>query len=232
MKTLIVGEGEVGKSLYNVLKEAHECHIRGVDPLEVSDIEVLNICFPYSEHFVDEVIKYQAEYTPKLTIIHSTVPVGTSRLLGAVHSPIHGKHPNLEGGIRTFVKYVGGDQAPEAYDYLVKAGIDAMIVDNAETSELSKIYCTTQYGLNIIVMKEIMEKCKEYGANFDQAYRNWNEYYNNGYRQMGMGHFRRYVLEHMPGRIGGHCVINNAKILKNESDVAKFLLEQDEKYAM
>jgi len=231
MKSLIVGKGEVGQSLFKVLSETYETYIRDVEPLDVSGIYVLNICFPYSSSFEDNVRKYQQEYQPQLTIIHSTVPVGTSRRLDAVHSPIHGKHPNLEGGIKTFVKYVGGEQAKEAHSYLTGAGIQCQIVENAETSELSKLYCTTQYGLNIILMKEIQAMCEKHGANFNEAYKQWNTHYNDGYREMGMSQFRRYILDFVAGAIGGHCVINNANILtKDDSDVAKFLLEQNEKY--
>jgi len=232
MKTLIIGKGEVGMSLYKVLKDTYKTYIRDIEPIDVDSIDVLNICFPYSEGFIEQVKKYQDEYKPKLTIIHSTVPVGTCRKLGVVHSPIHGKHPNLEGGIRTFVKYVGGHDATVAAEFLSKAGIKTQVVANSETSELSKLYCTTQYGINIILMKEIQAMCERHGANFDEVYKQWNKYYNKGYRDLDMPQFRRYILDFVPGRIGGHCVINNAKILQEQSDVAKFLLEQDEKYSV
>lgn len=231
MKNLVCGAGEVGMSLYNVLKNAHETYIRDVEPLELEDVEVLNICFPYSEHFESHVRKYQEQYQPKLTIIHSTVQVGTSRKLGAVHSPIHGKHPNLEGGIKTFIKYVGAvkDEDRElAIKFLSDAGIRALGVKNPETSELSKLYCTTIYGINIAIMKEIHEMCEKHGADFHAAYQLWSLYYNQGYEALGMPWFRKYSLDYMPGKIGGHCVINNCKILR--TPVANFILEENEKH--
>ena len=106
MRTLVIGAGEVGKSLAKVLKEFHETFVRDLKPVLVDNVKIMNICFPYSDKFEQAVKKYQAEYNPKLTIIHSTVPVGTSRRLNAVHSPIHGKHPSLARGIKTFIKYI------------------------------------------------------------------------------------------------------------------------------
>ena len=230
-KTLIIGKGEVGMSLYHVLRSDHETYIKDKEDLELDGVEVLNICFPYFEGFIQAVIDYQYKYNPALTIIHSTVPVGTSSKLGVVHSPIHGKHPNLSGGIKTFTKYIGTNdpaQADLAERFLRQSGIKTKIVKNPETSELSKIYCTTQYGLNIVVMKEIKDMCDKYGADFQEAYKDWNRLYNEGYEELGMPQFRRYFLDHVKGPIGGHCVINNAKVL--QTPVAKFILEQNESY--
>ena len=229
-RTLIVGAGEVGKSLYRVLKDHHETHIRDVTPTVLSGIDVLNICFPYQQGFEIAVAEYQKEYSPELTIIHSTVPIGTCRKLGAVHSPIHGKHPNLDRGIKTFVKYIGASDplmADMADEFLRKAKINTMIVSNPETSEASKMWCTTQYGWNIVLMKEIKKFCEENNLNFDEVY-GWNQLYNDGYEKLGMHQFRRPVLEPQDGKIGGHCVINNCRLMDN--DITEFILKKDESY--
>ena len=218
-------------SLYHVLRSDHETYIKDKEDLELEGVEVLNICFPYFDGFIKAVVDYQYKYKPSLTIIHSTVPVGTSSKLGSVHSPIHGKHPNLAEGIKTFTKYVGANSPADAElaeQFLNQAGIRTKVVKNPETSELSKIYCTTQYGINIVIMKEIKEMCDKTGADFSQAYKEWNQAYNKGYEDLGMSQFKRYSLEYNSGPIGGHCVVNNAKILGTPT--AKFILEQNESY--
>jgi UDP-N-acetyl-D-mannosaminuronate dehydrogenase len=219
LKTLVIGAGEVGTSLSNVLKRKYDVSIRDKEEPkeEITDIEVLNICFPYFDGFIEAVKKYVEIYKPKFTIIHSTVPPGTTRQLGDkfVHSPIHGKHPNLEKGILTFVKYVGGidpDIAINASDFLKNADINTNIVDSPETSELSKICCTTQYGWMIVMMREIKDLCEKHGADFYSVY-GWNQFYNEGYKELGFPWFCRPVLEYMPGKIGGHCVAQNAKLV-------------------
>lgn len=223
MKTLIIGKGEVGTSLYHVLRSDHETYIKDVEDLELDGIEILNICFPPFEGFIEAVKKYQIQYKPRLTIIHSTVPVGTSSKLGSVHSPIHGKHPNLAQGIKTFVKYIGAnnpEDAELAEKFLNQAGIKTKIVKNPETSELSKIMCTTQYGLNIRAMQIIHDDCERLGADFKDVY-GWNKYYNEGYDLLEMPQFHRPVLNYVEGPIGGHCVLPNCELL--ESKLTEFV---------
>ena len=66
MKTLIVGYGEIGKSLEKVLSETHDVHIRdfGLIP-KINSAHVIHICFPYSKKFVREVKKYKKCYGGK-----------------------------------------------------------------------------------------------------------------------------------------------------------------------
>lgn len=220
MKSLIIGAGEIGTSLHNVLKKTHDSHIRDVEDLNLEGVKVLNICYPYFKDFVKETKEYIKQYNPKVTIIHSTVPPGTTKACGrmVVHSPVHGKHPNLEGGIKTFEKYVGADNpyaAQMAADFLSEAGIQVRIVANSKTSELSKILCTTYYGWNILFMKEVAKIAETEGVSFGQIYTLWNEFYNEGYQKLGMPQFTRPVLKPMPGPIGGHCVVNNCDLYKN-----------------
>ena len=220
MRSLIIGRGEIGSSLHKVLQEKHESYIRDKEPLKKEGIEVLNICYPYSKDFVKNTKAYIKEYSPKVTIIHSTVPPGTTREIGreVVHSPIHGKHPNLATGIKTFVKYVGGTQSKAiktAKDFLLEAGIKAVRVASPETSELSKVLCTSQYGWNIVLMKEIYALCKKYKVPFSEVYIQWNTHYNEGYEKLGSPQYKRPILIYKPGKIGGHCVVNNTKLLKS-----------------
>ena len=218
MKTIIIGAGEVGRSLCRVLQEKHEVFLRDVQEENVEgEVDVMNICFPYFRIFEDEVRRYQKLYKPKLTIIHSTVPVGTSRKLGAVHSPIHGRHPNLAKGILTFTKYIGGARPKDtalARKFLNQAGIKTKVVSSPEASELSKILCTTYYGFAILFMKETKRICGKLGISFSEVY-NWNQHYNRGYAKLGLHSVIRPILKYKDGPIGGHCVVPNTKLLNS-----------------
>ena len=238
MKTLIIGRGEVGKSLEKVLKTTHETF--SIDkndtiPTLLKDgVEVLNICFPYSKDFVKITKAYIAQYKPKVTIIHSTVEPGTTEKCGdaVVHSPIHGKHPNIENGILTYVKYLGGSNPYAvnlARNFLISAGVKVKVVANAKTSEISKILCTTYYGWNIVFMKEVVKICKKYKVPFSEVYQDWNFLYNLGMEQSGTSQFKRPVLEPLHGEIGGHCVINNCDLIKSE--ITDFILKKNKEYA-
>ena len=99
MKSLIIGAGEVGKGLHKVIGGK----IMDKEPVK-GEFDIIHICFPYSKNFSLEVTKYQLMFKPKFTVIHSTVPIGTSKKLKAIHSPIRGVHPYLAKGIKTFVR--------------------------------------------------------------------------------------------------------------------------------
>src|SRR3990167_3189355 len=237
-KHLVVGDkGEVGSALFRVLHETFGENVRGIDKepwLEEPSREFyfVHICLPYSGEFDSLVKQYESwKYPGGVTVIHSTVPVGTTRRLGAVHSPIHGIHPNLEAGVRTFVKFIGAcdDRSAilvaEAYR---KAGIKGYIVKNPETSELSKLGCTTRHGLMIIEQKEFKRQCEKVGADFEEAYTLWNGLYSMGYRELGLPYLQRVIVKAMEGKIGGHCIVSNAKLINNP--VGDFVRERNETF--
>lgn len=227
MKDLIVGNGEVGNALYSLLSKEYEVDIIDFEEkTNCTNINVMHICFPYDKNFVKEVKKYTKLYKPKYTVIHSTVKIGTSKKCKAYYSPVRGIHPHLEQSLKTFVKYL----APKN-DYLVeyfkKCGIEIQDSDSSETLETMKLYCTTIYGLNIIAQKEMWNFCKKHGLDFDIAYTESNQSYNDGYDALGYSKYKKYVLKHYDGKIGGHCVIPNCELLN--TDIAKFVLKQNNK---
>jgi hypothetical protein len=226
-KTIIIGYGEIGKSLEKVLSKTHDVYVRDVDLVpNIKSAHVMHICFPYSKKFVREVKKYKKWYNPRYTIIHSTVPMKTANKCGAFYSPVRGIHPHLEKSLKTFVKYL----APRnrwLKKYFTDAGIPIEEVDRPETLEVMKLYCTTLYGLNIIAEKEIWNYCKKHDLDFDVVYTKCNQTYNEGYKKLGFPQYTKYVLTHKDGKVGGHCVIPNCQLLN--TDITKFILNQNDK---
>lgn len=209
MNHLVIGNGEVGKAVASVLSIAHEVTTRDLDPVPGPDVVgTLHIAFPWSKGFEKAVREYQEEYRPALTVIHSTVPVGTSRKLDAVHSPVTGKHPNLAPSVMTFTKFFGGPDADLAAHDFMECGVKTLVVPHQETTEAGKLWATLQYGLMIAIQKEAYLFCREHGADPEIAYAEFNRAYNDGYRAMGEP-FMLPILRDMPGPIGGHCVIPN-----------------------
>ena len=206
MNSLIIGAGEVGKALHKVI---------GGDTIPSAQYDIIHICFPYSDDFVSEVKRYQELYKPRYTVIHSTVPVGTTTRCKAHHSPIRGVHPHLEEGLRTFIKYLAPANQ-ELKEYFEKAGIKIKLIDRPENTEALKLWSTTQYGRAIELEKEIHKYCEERGLDFNIIYTEANKTYNEGYEKLGMGYVRRPILKHIKGDIGGHCVLPNYKLLNKE----------------
>ena len=162
MQSLIIGKGQVGESLHKIiggeLLDRHE--------EKIADIEILHVCFPYTKGFEDEVNRYYLLYKPKYLVIHSTVPVGTTRSLKGYHSPIRGMHPNLVDSLLTFTKYL----APKnevLRDYFEGFGIKIYEGDSPEDIEALKLWDTTYYALCIVFEKEVYKYCQENRRDFD-----------------------------------------------------------------
>ena len=214
--TLIVGAGEVGSSLAEVLRPYYEVVLLDKEDQDISEgIEVMNICFGYSDDFVSEVKRYQEKYKPRYTVIHSTVPVGTSRQCDAIHSPIIGIHPYLQEGIKTFIKFLSGEKASEVAHFFKRAGLKLYLFDKPETTELLKVLDTTFYGLCIEYTKEIKRLCDEHGLPFE-AWTLYNDNYNKGYQKLGYPEYTRPNLVPIMTEIKGHCVVPNTFFLENE----------------
>lgn len=213
-KTLIIGYGEIGKALFNVLNNCYDVSIRGKVNLDIEGIEILHICFPYSKDFVKEVKKYQRRYTPQYTVIHATTPIGTAKRCKAIHSPIIGLHPHLEHSMTTFTKFLGGEQASEVADYFRRAGIKVYITDKSETTELMKIMSTTFYALMIEYNKEVKRICDKNKIPFEM-WRIWTDEYNKGYEKLGYPEYRRPNLVPIMKKIGGHCLVPNLQFIKS-----------------
>jgi len=214
----ILGYGEVGKAIATLYKSPRIKDIDRDDGLQ--GVDILHICIPYNRKFIKIVKKEIAKIKPRLTIIHSSVAPGTTKRIGGmvVHSPIRGVHPNLDKGVRTFLKYIGADiksAGRMARKHLKDLGLKTKVFTPSTTTELGKLLSTTYYGLCISFHAEAQEICKKYNVRFGEAVTDFNRTYNNGYKELNLRNVIRPIL-YPPknNKIGGHCVIPNAKILK------------------
>lgn len=233
MKHLVIGLGEIGSAIKTVLEEKYgKDHVFGIDYNEESPdrVDVIHICFGWSPDFKNEVEKYKNLYLKDgcLTIIHATVPVGTSRSCGAVHSPVRGIHPHLVNGLKTFVKFFGGDRSEEASHIFDEIASSVVFVDKSETTEALKLWETTIYAWNIVIEKEIYDYCAQHDIDFNTVYTQANLTYNEGYEKLGYPHYKKFVLKHVCGEIGGHCLVPNAKLLNNW--IGDLILSKNESY--
>lgn len=235
--TLVIGGGEIGKSLKNVLGSVYKVFIRDIqedDEVNANWYRVIHICYSYSSQFIEITKEYITKYKPELTIIHGTVAPGTTAKLGrgVVHSPINGRHPHLEEGIKTFTKFVGGNDVFsvfKAIHHLNAAGMTTQAMANSTTTELAKVLCTRRLGLSVIEMKEAARLCEQYGVPFQEVFTEWNNSYNDAYSKLGEYRFIRPVLYPMPGEIGGHCVVPNLELIP-EDEITKLIKGRNEVY--
>jgi UDP-N-acetyl-D-mannosaminuronate dehydrogenase len=215
---VVVGLGEVGRPLLELLSEHHT--VTGVDiapPSQpIGKVEVLHVCYPFEiKDFVGETVRYIELFRPTLTIIHSTVAVGTTRAIaertGAamVHSPVRGKHARMLQELRTYAKFVGPMDAASgkhAAQHFESAGLKTKILSSPEATELAKLTETTYFGLLIAWAQEVERYCDQ----ADQPYEEIISFYEE------IAFFP--TTKFFPGVIGGHCVMPNIEILRKFDD--------------
>lgn len=215
INSIVIGMGEVGTALFEIISKNYSCE--GLDKGDwVEDTcKYLNICIPYSKSFVEVVNDYITRYSPKLTIIHSSVPVGTTKLVNGmvVHSPVRGKHPDIKNGLLDYVKFVGyndGESADLAKEYLSRF-FKVEMVDNSDVTELMKIASLAKYGVYLEMAREIDGYFNQIGSSYEYMKR-WdetqNEYIGKYYPSMQMP-----IIEPPKGELGGHCVLPVTEML-------------------
>lgn len=233
-KVGILGYGEVGQAVAKFYKNPKIKDLTRDDGLE--GVEILHTCIPWSKNFVKIVKKEIKKIKPKLVIIHSTVAPGTTKKIGkiAVHSPVRGMHPDMYFGIKTFVKYVGADNkkaGESAKKHLESLGIKIKLFMPSETTEIGKLLDTTYYGLIIAWHGEMKKLCDKYKVDFEKAVADFNKTYNEGYTKLGKKNVIRPVLYPPKNGITGHCICENAEILKKhfKSQAINLVLRYREK---
>lgn len=209
-KTITIGAGEIGRAV-NMVFGGELCD---KDNQPVGKYDMLFICFGYDDKFCKEVKKYQKKYCPKNTVIFSTVPIGTCTKLGAIHSPVVGKHPFLKESIRKSVRWIGG-VCSDFIDLCGEYGLKCLVLKKPEYTEWLKLRCTTLYGLNIEFARYSKKISDKLGMEFELT-KLWDKDYNDLYKSLGMKWAKRYILNAPEGKIGGHCVVPNAKILNKQ----------------
>jgi UDP-N-acetyl-D-mannosaminuronate dehydrogenase len=249
---LIIGLGEIGSAVKEINKDAG--NIVSVidvgqdiyDNFNDSDIDFIHICIPYSNKFIQIIVDYLNKYElgKAICIIHSTVPIGTTRKIQALtecrvfYSFCRGVHPNLKEGLLTFTKYFcdGGEAIAKWQDvaganiikYYNSLGIECQYLGHFENGEAAKIISTTYYGYNILFAKEVKKICNEHNLSFNNVYTYPNVSYNKGYIKLGKYNVVRPTLSAPNGKIGGHCVVPNFNLLP-KCDLKNWCLKQNTK---
>jgi 3-hydroxyisobutyrate dehydrogenase-like beta-hydroxyacid dehydrogenase len=218
----ILGFGEIGQAVSQLYDQ----------PLKIKDLDrddnlfnldLVHICIPFTDKFVDIVVDFAYSNVPKNCIVHSTVAPKTIELLNErtknlfnfSHCPVRGVHPNLLKGLLTFETFWGCDfESPELEDHLRKLNLKINKV-SSKTSELSKLLDTTYYGLCIAWHAEVKKMCDELDVDFEKVSTLYNQTYNEGYKALGKENVVRPVL-YPTEKIGGHCVIPNTEILQKD----------------
>lgn len=215
---VVIGLGEVGRPLLELLSGYY--HTVGVDITPPADpvgkVDVLHVCFPFQvTDFVGESARYIELFKPALTIVNSTVAIGTTRKIAertgcaVANSPVRGKHARMLEELRSYTKFVGAMDAASgkaAAEHFEAAGLKTKILSTPEATELAKLTETTYFGVLIAWAQEIERYCDQAEQSFEEVISFYEEI--------------RYLptTKFFPGIIGGHCVMPNIEILSQFAD--------------
>jgi len=234
MKHLILGFGDVGRGLYELLTDGKNTVVAVDKDMELKgQFDYLHVCFPYSAQFIDYINEYIFKHNPKLVIIHSTVPPGTTesiKLCPCVHSPVRGRHPSMTRDMKIYVKYFGGTHAEEAAKIFEDVGVKTKCFPDSNTTELGKLLCNIRWGLNLAFAQEQKRMCDHFGVRYEDVVNEFENSRNMGLEQIDRVNVKMPIL--YPGVIGGHCVMPNVEILLQEypSVFLKVIRDSNERY--
>ena len=246
---LIIGLGEIGHTLLALLNEQKkDFSVYGLDLDEAkmrqlaqnrghipSQVDTMHVCLPcgFPKKFLDSVAGYVEEFKPKLVIVNSTVPPGTTLKVAAkckcavAHSPSRGVHKNAEymaWEMKRWTKYVGGADAAGAElskVHFEKLGLKVKVLKSCKETELAKLFETTYRAWMIACFQEMHRISKAFGADFNETV----DFLEDTHRVR----FDRPVM--FPGVIGGHCLIPNTELLLDayDSEFLRLILKSNEK---
>jgi UDP-N-acetyl-D-mannosaminuronate dehydrogenase len=246
---LLIGLGEIGHTLFSLYGEKKDVFsVYGIDIDEAkmhelnqdrnkiaAKVDVLQVCLPCGnpDNFAQIVADYVVQYKPKLAIVNSTVPPGTTLKVAdkckckVVHSPARGVHitdEHMLWEMKRWPKYVGG-ATPKAGElakaHFERLGLTVKLLKSCRETELAKVFETTYRALMIAGFQEMHRIARANGADFNDTV----DFLEDTHRQR----LDRPIM--FPGFIGGHCLIPNTKLLLNsyDSDMLRFILESNEK---
>jgi hypothetical protein len=224
MTDLILGIGEAGSTLFDLLSErGFSCVGIDIDKLKEKKFsgtskngepEFLHVCLPgESDEFTETVLEQiKINQNLKAVIIHSTVKPGTTKNIQdkieipVFYSPVRGVHKRFLEDVKRYTKFVACDLK---IDENIKSKIENRFkkiqwMTNTKTAEFAKILVdTTYYGWLINYAQITKMICEKEGIDFDEMWGFSDEIHE----------FLGNRPKMFPGIIGGHCVIPNLNLI-------------------
>ena len=243
MSDIILGMGEVGETLFDLLVDRKfDCIGIDLDDSKcknyteneiIENPQYLHVCLPGElEKFTDIVIEWINKIKNiQVVVIHSTVKPGTTKSIQErssipiLFSPVRGVHKRFLDDIKKYTKFISFDETE--INSQIKKDLENRFekvewMSTTKTAELAKILVdTTYYGWLINYAQITKMICEKENVDFDEMWKFADEIHENLGNRPKM----------FPGIIGGHCVIPNLNLVEYENlDVIKTINEMYEKF--
>jgi len=243
-KDIVVGLGEIGDPILKLISKGFPAVGYDIKP-ELMDMKkyeklknyetvFVHVCIPFSEKFEKIVIQMIDQHSPKAIVIHSTIrPHTTENLqrklsIPVIYSATRGVHRRMIQDMKRYTKFYSvydwasnSELASRAYvNRMKKAGIKTKRMTTPLILELAKIIVDTSYYGWLITYSQLSNMI---------AIKNKVDYNE-------MWSFADEIHKYLgnrpkmfPGFIGGHCVIPNLDLIKD--DTLKLIKEINSDYA-
>jgi UDP-N-acetyl-D-mannosaminuronate dehydrogenase len=229
-KNVIAGLGEIGMPIFKLISSKNETigydiNEKLIDKklwnkYEKLKTSFLHICIPFSDKFVQNVVKSFEQFEPKVVVIHSTISPGTSKKIQnkikipVIYSATRGVHKRMLSDLKRYTKFFAVESdiknsKKAAIDYaklMKKCGVKYKKLSNPLTLELAKIVVDTSYYGWLITYSQISKMIADKNnVDFDEMWSFSDEIHK----------FLGNRPKMFPGFIGGHCVIPNLELIDN-----------------
>lgn len=243
---VVAGLGEIGRPIIHLISKTTPTLGYDIDPNLINQeskkykplpTRFLHVCIPFNGNFEKNVIELNKKYNPMGIVIHSTISPGTtSRIqeklrVPVIYSATRGIHKRMLDDLRRYTKFFAIEPkapnerwATKTYSNLMKqCRVKVKKMSNPKTLELAKIIVDTSYYGWLITYSQLSNMIAiKNNVNYDEMWSFSDEIHK----------FLGNRPKMFPGFIGGHCVIPNLDLIKDDtlnlikeinSDYAKIL---------
>lgn len=240
----MVGLGEIGTPILQLISKfvpaiGYDINQKLIDKKKFEKYEklqtsFLHICIPFTEKFIHNVVSLYKRYKPECIVIHSTISPHTTWKLQSllsipiIYSATRGVHKRMLYDLKRYTKFYAVERdAPRArwasisYSKLMKkCGIKTKKMSDPLTLELAKIIIDTSYYGWLINYAQLSSMIAiKNKVDYDEMWSFADEIH----KYLG----NRPKM--FPGFIGGHCVIPNLDLIKD--DILNLIKEINSDYA-
>lgn len=243
-KDVVVGLGEIGKPILQIISKTNTAIGYDINPklmdskkffkYENLPTRFMHICIPFTTNFITNVVLLSEKFQPECVVIHSTIrPKTTSTLqqklpIPVMYSATRGVHKRMVYDLKRYTKFYAVEKnAPRATwaattysNVMRKCGIKTNRMSNPITLEIAKIVVDTSYYGWLINYAQLSNMIAvKNKINYDEMWSFADEIHK----------FLGNRPKMYPGFIGGHCVIPNLDLIKD--DALNLIKEINDDYA-
>ena len=231
-KQIVVGLGEIGYPILRILSKATLAVGFDINQKLMNkkkfiqyqnlDTSFIHVCIPFTENFQKNIISLNKKFKPDCIVIHSTIsPYTTEQLqkklkIPIIYSATRGVHKRMEKDIKRYTKFFSiyswapnSKWATKSFTIVMKkVGIKTQKMSSPLVLELAKIVVDTSYYGWLINYAQLSNMIAiKNKVNYDEMWSFSEEIHKN------LGNRPKMY----PGFIGGHCVIPNLDLIKDDS---------------